>query len=65
MTIAFSKLTRKVYPMQAYCMKCRARRAMEDAKAMIMKKDMPATHGMCPVCGTRMFRMEEELKRML
>lgn len=51
--------------MQAYCMKCRARRAMEDAKAMIMKKDMPATHGMCPVCGTRMFRMEEELKRML
>jgi len=43
--------------MQAYCMKCRAKREMKDAKAITMKNGRPATQGVCPVCGTKMFRI--------
>jgi len=34
--------------MQAYCMKCRAKREMKDAKAITMKNGKP---------GTQMFRI--------
>ena len=44
-------------PMQAYCMKCRTKREMKDAKAITMKNGRPATQGVCPVCGTKMFRI--------
>jgi Zn finger protein HypA/HybF involved in hydrogenase expression len=44
-------------PMQAYCVKCRAKREMKDAKAITMKNGKPATQGVCPVCGTKMFRI--------
>ena len=44
-------------PMQAYCFKCRAKREMKDAKAITMKNGKPATQGVCPVCGTKMFRI--------
>jgi hypothetical protein len=43
--------------MQAYCMKCRTKREMKDAKAIIMKNGRPATQGVCPTCGTKMFRI--------
>ena len=43
--------------MQAYCVKCRAKREMKDAKAITMKNGKPATQGICPVCGTKMFRI--------
>ena len=43
--------------MQAYCMKCRTKREMKDAKAITMKNGKPATQGVCPVCGTKMFRI--------
>jgi len=43
--------------MQAYCMKCRAKREMKDAKRITMKNGKPATQGVCPVCGTKMFRI--------
>ncbi len=43
--------------MQAYCMKCRAKREMKDAKAITMKNGRPATQGTCPSCGTKMFRI--------
>ncbi len=44
-------------PMQAYCMKCRTKREMKDAKAITMKNGKPATQGVCPTCGTKMFRI--------
>ncbi len=44
-------------PMQAYCMKCRTKREMKDAKSITMKNGRPATQGTCPVCGTKMFRI--------
>ena len=43
--------------MQAYCMRCRAKREMKDAKSITMKNEKPATQGVCPVCGTKMFRI--------
>jgi hypothetical protein len=43
--------------MQAYCVKCRAKREMKDARQITMKNGKPATQGTCPVCGTKMFRI--------
>lgn len=43
--------------MQAYCMKCRTKREMRDAKRITMKNGKPATQGVCPACGTKMFRI--------
>ena len=43
--------------MQAYCVKCHAKREMRNARPIIMKNKRPATHGVCPVCGTKMFRI--------
>jgi len=30
---------------------------MRDARAITMKNGKPATQGVCPVCGTKMFRI--------
>ena len=43
--------------MQAYCVKCRAKKEMKDAKSITMKNGKPATQGICPTCGTKMFRI--------
>jgi hypothetical protein len=43
--------------MQGYCMKCRKKREMSNAKAVKMKNGKPATQGTCPVCATKMFRI--------
>jgi hypothetical protein len=41
---------------QAYCVKCKAPRKMKDAKEVMMKNGRPAAKGVCPVCGTSMFK---------
>ena len=43
--------------MQAYCVKCRAKKEMKNARSITMKNGKPATQGVCPVCGTKMFRI--------
>ncbi|MDD4635077.1 MAG: DUF5679 domain-containing protein [Dehalococcoidales bacterium] len=43
--------------MQGYCVKCRAKREMKDARNIVMKNGRPATQGVCPVCGTKMFKI--------
>jgi len=43
--------------MQAYCMKCRAKKEMEDAKSITTKNGKPATQGVCSTYGTKMFRI--------
>jgi len=43
--------------MQAYCMKCRAKRAMKDAMVITMRNGKPATQGLCSVCGTKIFSL--------
>jgi RNase P subunit RPR2 len=43
--------------MDAYCVKCRAKKEMKGAKAIVMKNKRPATSGTCPTCGTKMFKI--------
>ena len=43
--------------MEGYCLKCRTKREMKNARAITMKNGRPATQGVCPVCSTRMFRI--------
>ena len=43
--------------MQGYCMKCRAKREMKNARAITMKNGKPATQGVCNLCGTKMFKI--------
>ena len=40
-----------------YCMKCKTQREIKDSKQVTMKNGRPATEGVCPVCGTRMFKI--------
>ncbi|MDQ3467871.1 MAG: DUF5679 domain-containing protein [Chloroflexota bacterium] len=42
---------------EAYCVKCREKREMQDAKEVTMKNGRNAMEGKCPVCGTKLFRM--------
>ena len=41
---------------EAYCMRCRARRVMVNPRRVILKNKRPAMRGTCPVCGGSMFR---------
>ena len=43
--------------MQAYCMKCRKKVEIQNAKQIKMKNGKPATQGVCPKCGTKVFRI--------
>lgn len=47
--------------MEAYCVKCKAKREMKDGKEVEMKgkggKTRRAMKGVCPTCGTAMFRI--------
>lgn len=50
----------KVQAYEAYCVKCKAKREMKDAKEVSIKgKGGPrrAMTGSCPNCGTKMFRI--------
>ena len=46
--------------MQAYCVKCKEKREIKDAKEVTLKGKGGSTRramtGVCPVCGTKMFR---------
>ncbi len=43
--------------MQAYCLKCRQKRDMNNPQQVSLKNGRPATQGSCPVCGTKMYRI--------
>ncbi|MEK7868296.1 MAG: DUF5679 domain-containing protein [Candidatus Omnitrophota bacterium] len=40
---------------QGYCVKCKAKKEMKDAKEVVMKNKRKAMKGKCPACGTSMF----------
>jgi hypothetical protein len=42
---------------QAYCVKCKSKVEIKSPKQIIMKNKRPATQGMCPKCGTKVFRI--------
>jgi DNA topoisomerase-1 len=43
--------------LEAYCVKCRTKREMTDPKPVFTNNGTPATRGVCPECGTTMYRM--------
>jgi DNA topoisomerase-1 len=43
--------------MEAYCMKCKVKREIKEAQAVFTATGTPATQGVCPECGTKLFRM--------
>ncbi len=43
--------------MEAYCMKCRTKREMQDPQAEFNAAGAPITRGVCPVCGTKLYRI--------
>jgi NAD-dependent SIR2 family protein deacetylase len=43
--------------MEAYCVKCKAKKEMKSPKGVTMKNKKPATTGTCPTCGTKMFKI--------
>jgi DNA topoisomerase-1 len=44
-------------PVVAYCVKCREKREMQNPQPVYTAAGTPGTRGVCPVCGTTMFRM--------
>ena len=43
--------------MEAYCVKCRSKREISNPESITMKNGKPATRGLCPDCGTKVFRI--------
>ena len=43
--------------MDAYCLKCREKREIENPEEVILKNGRPATRGDCPACGTKIYRI--------
>ena len=41
---------------EAYCVKCREKREMQGVRRVVTKNGRNALEGMCPVCGTKLFR---------
>ena len=42
---------------EAYCVKCREKREMQDPEEVTMKNGRQAVQGKCGVCGTKLFRI--------
>lgn len=42
---------------QGYCVKERKKVAMKDYKQVTLKNGRPAISGICPDCGTKMFKI--------
>jgi len=47
----------KEVQMQAYCMKCRRKIEIMNPRAITMKNKRRAIQGVCPRCGTKVFRI--------
>ena len=43
--------------MEAYCMKCKTKREVQNPEATFNAKASPVTTGTCGVCGTKLYRM--------
>ena len=42
---------------QAYCVKCKSKTEIKDAQKVTLKNGKAATKGVCPKCGTKVFRI--------
>jgi len=46
--------------MEAYCVKCKAKTEIKNAKDVTMKNGRPAVSGVCSKCGTKVFRIKSK-----
>ena len=46
---------------QAYCVKCKKKVEISNAKNVTLKNKRPAVQGVCPKCGTKVFRIGQAL----
>ena len=46
-----------------YCVRCKAKREIQNPEQVIMKNGMEARKGTCPVCGTNVFRIIGKAKQ--
>jgi RNase P subunit RPR2 len=42
---------------QAYCVKCKKKVEIQNARQVTLKNKRPAVKGVCPKCGTAVFRI--------
>ncbi len=42
---------------EGYCVKCKTKKEIKEAKAIVLKNGRPATEGICPDCGTKITRI--------
>ena len=42
---------------EGYCVKCKAKKEIVEPQDITMKNGRPATQGICPTCGTKMFKI--------
>jgi len=42
---------------EAYCVKCKSKKEMQEGKEVTMKNGRRAMKGKCPDCGTSLFRI--------
>lgn len=42
--------------LEAYCIKCKTKREIQDPQADFNAASVPVTRGICPVCGTKLYR---------
>ena len=42
---------------EAYCVKCKEKREVQNAQQITMKNGKPAMKGTCPKCGNSVFRI--------
>lgn len=47
----------KALVVEAYCFKCKKKQMMKSATVITMKNGKAAVQGVCPKCGTKMFKL--------
>lgn len=47
---------------EGYCVKCKTKKQMKNAKKVTLPNGRPAAQGLCPECGTKMFRIGDPSK---
>jgi hypothetical protein len=43
--------------MEAWCVKCRSKREIQDPQSVTLKNGRPATQGTCGTCGAKLTRI--------
>ena len=46
-----------------YCMRCKARRPLADARRVTLRNGRPVLKGRCPICDAPLFRIAGRVRR--